>query len=100
MNKPTFTAFDRNEFQQLLFDTAKMAVRAALMEYEPRPAKPEGGPAENKFLTKKQAAQKLGCSTSTIDNAARAGKLERHYVGRSVRFRLEEVLALAQPAEN
>lgn len=55
-------------------------------------------PKENDipFLTKKQAAKKLSCSTSTIDNYARAGKLTRHYLGRVVRFKEEEVLDLVK----
>lgn len=45
-------------------------------------------------MTKKEAARLLSVCPSTIDNAARAGKLIRHYVGKSVRFEREQVLAL------
>lgn len=101
MTETTFTAFNRQEFENLLFDVAKAAAKAALRETQPAREEPfSPGPGNPEFLTKRQAAQKLGCSTSTIDNAARAGKLTRHYLGKTVRFRLEEVLALAQPAEN
>jgi excisionase family DNA binding protein len=43
-----------------------------------------------------EAAALLSCSRSTIDNAARAGKLRRHYIGKAVRFTRGEVLALAK----
>lgn len=65
---------------------------------KPHPEPP--GESSEPFLTKKQAARKLNCSTSTIDNYARAGSLTRHYLGRTVRFKLEEVLALVQPINN
>jgi excisionase family DNA binding protein len=45
-------------------------------------------------ITKKDAARLLSVCPSTIDNAARAGKLKRHYVGKSVRFERDQVLAL------
>ena len=101
MIETTFTAFNRQEFENLLFDVAKAAAKAALKEAQPvREESNSPDPGEPTFLTKRQAAQKLGCSTSTIDNAARAGKLTRHYLGKTVRFKLEEVLALAKPAKN
>lgn len=101
MIETTFTVLSKIELENLLFDTAKAAVKAALKEAQPaREEPPSPGPGEPTFLTKRQAARKLGCSTSTIDNAARAGKLTRHYLGKTVRFKLEEVLALAKPAEN
>src|SRR5690349_3176284 len=53
------------------------------------------------FVSKKQAAQLLSCSTSTIDNHARNGKLTRHYVGqKSVRFDRLQVLELAKKHTN
>lgn len=101
MVEQTFTALSRPQLEELMFDVAKAAVKAALKESLSQKDEPVNtGPGEAEFLTKKQAAQKLGCSTSTIDNAARAGKLTRHYIGKGVRFRLEEVLALAKPAKN
>lgn len=47
------------------------------------------------FIDKKEAARLIGCCSSTIDNAARAGRLTRYYVGKSVRFDRTQVLALA-----
>lgn len=52
---------------------------------------------ESNMLKKRDAARLLSCSTSTIDNLARAGKLTRHYVGkRGVRFDREQVLSMAE----
>ena len=56
---------------------------------KPPTAAPE--PTPGQLLTKKEAAKLLACSPSTIDNAARAGKLPRHYIGKSVRFQKEDV---------
>ena len=100
MVEPTFTALSRPQLEELMFDVAKAAVKAALKENLPQQEPERPGPGEAQFLTKKQAAQKLGCSPSTIDNHARAGRLTRHYLGKKVVFKLEEVLALPKPAEN
>jgi excisionase family DNA binding protein len=96
MVEPTFTALSRQQLEELVFDVAKAAIKAALKEI-PKQEPTEREPREPAFLTKKQAANKLSCSPSTIDNAARAGRLKRHYIGKGVRFKLEEVLALAKP---
>lgn len=60
------------------------------------PAPPIPEPAGDDLLSKKDAARLIGCSQSTIDNHARAKRLERYYIGKSVRFRRNEVLALAK----
>lgn len=52
----------------------------------------QSAPAE--LLTKKQAAAMLALSASTIDNYARAGIIERIKLGKAVRFRRSDVLAL------
>lgn len=54
------------------------------------------GQAGEAFISKKQAARLLSCSTSTIDNYARANHLTRHYIGKAVRFDRQEVLGLAK----
>jgi excisionase family DNA binding protein len=85
------------KLESIVIDAVIYALKLQ-QKYAPAPAKdPDQGPI---FLTKRQAAAKLGVSTSTVDNAARAGRLTRHYVGKAVRFRAEEVEALAAPAEN
>jgi excisionase family DNA binding protein len=52
------------------------------------------------FVTKLEAARLISVCPSTIDNAARDGRLKRHYVGKSVRFEREQVLQLAKPNSN
>ena len=47
------------------------------------------------LINKKEAAALLSVSTATVDNYARAGYLQRHYVGRVVRFKRHEVVNLA-----
>lgn len=54
------------------------------------------GEAGSAFVSKRQAARLLSCSTGTIDNHARAGSLTRHYIGKAVRFDRQEVLSLAK----
>lgn len=51
------------------------------------------------FVSKRQAARILSCSVSSVENAARAGKINRHNVGKSVRFLRTEVVALAKLKE-
>lgn len=48
----------------------------------------------SELLTKKEAASLLKVTTITIDNFARQGRLNRHYVGKSVRFMRSEVMAI------
>jgi excisionase family DNA binding protein len=79
-------------------------LRAALERYAPqsKPRQPDAEPGEagQTYVSKRQAARLLDCSPSTVDNAARAGKLCRHYVGKSVRFLRSEVLGLAKANTN
>ena len=95
MQRLTLTQLTEEELTDL--------VRAEVArQLEERPeANPAPGPAEdpNQLMNKKEAADLLSVSPSTIDNHARAGKLTRHYIGKSVRFRREEVLTLAKPTE-
>lgn len=49
------------------------------------------------LLNKKQAAALLAVSQSTVDNYARAGIIERIKLGKAVRFRRAELLALTNP---
>lgn len=79
-------------------------LKAALQHYapQPKPRQPDAEPGEagQTYVSKRQAARLLDCSPSTVDNAARAGKLRRHYVGKSVRFLRSEVLGLAKANTN
>mgnify|MGYP001798572602 CR=1 FL=1 len=46
---------------------------------------------QDRLLTKKEAAQLWGCSTSTIDNYRRAGILTPYRLGSAVRFKYAEL---------
>ena len=50
-------------------------------------------PQKDRLLTKKETANLLSCSVSTIDNYRRKGILKRHHIGSAVRFKKNEVLA-------
>lgn len=84
-----------------IFDTR---LKVALERYPPpsKRSQPEDdtGEAGQVFVSKRAAAKILDCCTSSVDNAARAGKLRRHYFGKSVRFLRSEVLALAKANTN
>lgn len=84
------------ELKAIVTEASEKAVSLALNKTKPK-EEGEAGKVEAVFFTKKQAARHLNCCTSTIDNAARAGKLTRHYLGNTVRFRIEEVKKLATP---
>ncbi|MDR0587283.1 MAG: helix-turn-helix domain-containing protein [Treponema sp.] len=43
------------------------------------------------LFTKKQAAERLGCSTVTIDKLRRLGKLPCHKIGALVKFTQEDI---------
>jgi hypothetical protein len=45
------------------------------------------------YLTRKQVADFLACSIATVDNYARAGVLQKRYIGNTPRFKREEVRA-------
>lgn len=78
------------ELKILVRQSVSEGVEAALSRSQKN--EPEGN-----LLKKKDAARLLSCSTSTIDNLARAGKLTRHYVGKkAVRFDREQVLSMAE----
>lgn len=82
----------RSELERLLEDRVKFCLLTYIPVNPTPTAAPE--PTTGQLLTKKEAAKLLACSTSSIDNAARAGRLPRHYIGKSVRFQKEDVLNL------
>ena len=89
------TTMSRQDIESLIIDCMKVVIKHHLPKQESLLLK-----ESELFLTKKQAAKKLNCSTSTIDNYARAGKVMRYYLGKTVRFKLDEVLALATTDDN
>lgn len=88
-----------NPFEEL--DKRLSAIESILHEIstrEPIVQVKQDEPDPEQLLTKKEAAKLLKCSTSTIDNYRRAGVLVFTKLGRSVKFRREDILALAKPA--
>ena len=86
------TTYDREELENIVLDCLK-----AFHENKPQPAPQTPPDNPDRLITKKEAAELLSCSQSTIDNYRRGGILEAVKLGKSVRFRLGDVLAIAQP---
>jgi len=57
----------------------------------PAPIPPADAEQTPQLLTRRQAAQWLGVSQSTVDNMARDGRLKPIHIGRSVRFPVAEL---------
>ena len=83
-----------------IFDARLKVALKELAVQTPRHRENEPGQAGPNYVSKREAARLISVCTSTIDNAARAGKLKRNYIGKSVRFLRTEVLALAQSHTN
>lgn len=93
MQTTVITSLNYEEFRTLLSET----IREELKQIAPPPRQEETPGADGAtYVNKRQAARLLSCSSSTIDNHARAGSLTRHYVGKAVRFDRQEVLSLAK----
>lgn len=95
MERTIITSLTPDEFRQIVVDS----VRHCLKTDKPVPDKVPAQEA-TPYVSKREAARLISVCQSTIDNAARAGKLKRHYVGKSVRFNRVEVLALAKSHTN
>ncbi len=90
-NQIVLMSVPKDELKVLIME----AVNTCLKFHKPQPTQQSDTTADHAdFLTKKQAAKLLACSSSTIDNYARAGKLSRNYIGKTVRFKRVEVLEL------
>lgn len=61
----------------------------AIKETSQQPKKPE----PDRYLDKKEVAEMVGVSVSTVDNLRRHGVLKSYNVRRRVKFRLKEVQA-------
>ena len=92
MREILFSGLDKGELEELI----KKCVNACLQENGRGQAKeqPKDG---DELLTKQEAAKLLKVSVSTIENYGRSGMLEKHYIGRSVRFKRRDVLLIASP---
>jgi excisionase family DNA binding protein len=83
---PTFALIDTDQFFQRLEDLISRKFSEAQQAAELKAALPE-------LLSRAQAAEFLNVSRGTIDNLARAGLLQKHYLGSVPRFKREELLA-------
>ena len=99
MEQVVFTALSKQDLEALVIDCVQVCLKRHAAQ---QPAKRDDttGEAAPVYISKREAAHLIGVCSSTIDNAARAGKIRRHYVGKSVRFLRTEVLALAKTNTN
>lgn len=99
MEKVVFTALTKQDLEALVIDCVQVCLKHHAAQY---PGKRDDvpGQAATPYVSKREAASLISVCQSSIDNAARAGKLKRHYVGKSVRFVRAEVLALAKSHTN
>jgi excisionase family DNA binding protein len=99
MEKVVFTALTKQDLEALVIDCVQVCLKRHAVQH---PGKKDDAPgqAAPPYVSKKEAARLLGVCASSVDNAARAGKLKRHYVGKSVRFDRSEVLSLAKAHTN
>lgn len=95
MENVVFTQLSIRELRSLFREELEQFHKENLAKVATRQEEPPGQ-AGDAYINKRQAARLLSCSTSTIDNYARAGALTRHYIGKAVRFDRQEVLALAR----
>ena len=82
-DKIILTNFSRTELMTLIIDCMNECLK---VERE-----------KDILLSKQDAAKLLKVSVSTIENYGRSGMLEKHYIGRSVRFKRRDVLLIASP---
>lgn len=94
MDKLVLTTYDRAELENIVLDCLKAFHKH---NPQPQPAPPTQPDDPERLISKKEAARLLGCSQSTIDNYRRAGVLEAVKLGKAVRFRRGDVLAVAHP---
>ena len=84
--KQTFVLIDVEQFFQSLEELINRKFSEAEAQATQRSALPE-------LLNRAQAAEFLNVSRGTIDNLARAGLLQKHYLGSVPRFKRDELLA-------
>jgi excisionase family DNA binding protein len=54
----------------------------------------------NTWFTREEAAAYLRCSLPTLDRYAKSGQLPKRQLGRSPRFKKEDLDALVQPSDD
>lgn len=95
MERTIITTLTPDEFRQIVVESVRHCLKTDKPIPDPVPEQ-----AATPYVSKREAARLISVCQSTIDNAARAGKLKRHYVGKAVRFDRGEVLALAKSHTN
>ena len=95
MERVLMTVLTPDELRQIIVESVKQCLQAGSPIQDNVP-----GQAASPFVTKREAAGVLRCSPGTVSNLARAGKLKRLYVGKSLRFSRSEVLNLARATQN
>ena len=95
MERMLLTTLTPDELRQIVVESVRQCLKTEtpILGIAPNEAAPN-------HVTKREAARLLSCSQSSISNFARAGKLRRFYVGKSVRFERREVLGLAKAHTN
>lgn len=93
MDKMVLTTYNREDLENIVLDCLK-AFHESTPQPQPEPTPPDD---PDRLINKKESARLLGCSQSTIDNYRRAGVLEAVKLGKAVRFRRGDVLAVVQP---
>ena len=95
MEKIVFTALTLQDLEALVIGCVQVCLKRHAAHY---PGKRDDvpGQAAAAYVSKREAAKLISVCTSSIDNAARAGKLKRHYAGKKVLFERSAVLALVK----
>ncbi len=83
-----FVSISIDELQTLIIDSVNACLKFHLKKVKGKDELPE-------LLTRKQVAAYLSVSLRTVDNLARDGLLQKHYILGSTRFKREEVRKLA-----
>ena len=88
-----------NPFEELKNDILQLVRKVdeigdAVRQLKETEGRAKSDPKPGQRVTKREVAKLLRCSTSKVDGLARKGILDRYYIGRSVRFSLDQVVNL------
>lgn len=78
----------KEELQTLIIDSVKACLKFNIPKLEADELLPE-------LMTRKQVADYLSISLTTVDTLTRDGTLKKYFIGGSPRFKREEVRAVA-----
>lgn len=83
-NEIVLLSIPKDELETLIINSVNACLKFHLPKQEEAAALPE-------LLTRKQVAEYLSISLTTVDTLARDGILKKHFVGGSPRFKRNEV---------